>query len=180
VVDAYEESDDYPDAALGRKVIGAFYRTGGRVARHTGWAQRLLWRATLALFIGNLMLAGILYVDRGEVPGIYAGGAKLEDGATARATTDGLRIRSEPGREAGVVGLLALDQEVRITGRSEAFEDEIWWPVRATVDGASVNGYVAGGWLEPTGGPGDVWLNRAIDEVKSLPGKALDRMGITK
>lgn len=179
VVDTYEEI--FPESApgIGRKVAGAFYRTGGRVARHTGWAQRILWRATLALLIGNLMLAAILYIDRGEIPGIYAGGAKLESGGDARVLTDGLRLRDEPGRDAAVVGLLDLDQQVRITGDSEDFEDETWWPVRATVDGESVNGYVAGGWIEPVGGPGDVWLNRAIEEVKSFPGKLLDRIGIS-
>lgn len=163
----------------GRRLAGALYRGGGQIARHTGWLQRLLWRATIALFVGNLLLAGILYADRGEVPGVIAGGAQLRPGADARVLTDRLRLRAAPGRDADIIGLLAIDQQVRVTGASEDVDGEAWWPVIATVDGQSVAGYVSGGWIEPTGGPGEAWLNRAIDELESLPGKLLERIGIT-
>lgn len=178
VVDTYEEVFPVRGPGLARTVAGAFYRTGGRIARHTGWFQRLVWRATLALFVGNLLLAGILYVDRGEIPGVISGGVRLQSGGTARVTTDRLRLRVVPGRDAEVVGLLALDQKVEITGDSEELDNEAWWPIRAKIDGDTVNGYVAGGWIEPVSGPGDVWLDRAIDEAKSWPGRLLDRAGI--
>jgi predicted Ser/Thr protein kinase len=177
IVDTYEVEPE-PQRQIGRQVAGGLYRTGARVARHTGWLRRLMWRATIALLVGNVFLAGLLYADRGEVPGLIAGGAELRSGATARVTTDRLRLRSEPGRESGVLGLLALDQEVRVTGPAEQRDDEAWWPVRATLDGESLEGYVSGGWLEPVGGPGKVWLQRAMDELETVPGRLLDEIGV--
>ncbi|MCC6792640.1 MAG: SH3 domain-containing protein, partial [Thermomicrobiales bacterium] len=162
----------------GRQVAGGLYRTGGRLARHTRWLQRIMWRAVIALLVGNVLLAGLLYADRGEVPGLIAGGAELSSGATARVTTDRLRLRSEPGRDSEVIGLLALEEEVRVIGSSEERDGETWWPVRATLEGQTVEGYVSGGWLEPVGGPGKVWLQRGLDELRKIPGWLLDEVGI--
>jgi hypothetical protein len=134
---------------------------------------------TIALLIGNIMLASLLYLDRGEIPGLISGDASLQAGADARVITDRLRLRGEPGRYASVIGLLALDQEIRVTGQSREVDGETWWPVQATIDGETLNGFVSGGWIDPIGGPGDAWLNRASDELTSLPGKLLDELGIS-
>jgi hypothetical protein len=53
-------------------------------------------------------------------------------------------------------------------------DGERWWPVRASIDDRQVEGYVLAGWIEATGGPGDAWLNRALDDLESLPGRVLD------
>ena len=178
IVETYDEL--FPERRREhRTATGALYRTGGRVARHTGWLRRVLWRVTIALLIGNVFLAGLLYINRGEVPGLVAGDASLQAGADARVMTNRLRLRAQPGRDAGIIGLLAQDQEIRVTGSSQDVEGETWWPVRATIDGETLSGYVASGWIEPVGGPGDAWLNRTADELKSLPGRFLDQLGVT-
>jgi predicted Ser/Thr protein kinase len=179
VLDTYEEIFPAKPEPAGWSMLGALYRTGGRIARHTGWLQRLLWRSAAAFLIGNILLAIILYADRGEIPGVYSTQGDLGPGSEARVTTDRLRIRFEPSRNADVVGLLALDQRVEITGEREQVEGEEWWPIAATVDGEAVEGYVAGGWLVSAKSPGDVWLERAIDEAKSWPGRLLDKAGVT-
>lgn len=162
--------------SVGGKVIGSFYRTGGRVARHTGWLQVILWRATLALFVGNLLLAALLYADRGEIPGVLAGEARMQRGATAVVATERLMLRAEPGRDSLILGVLVDDQRVRVTGDSLEEGGETWWPVRATVDGRTMDGYAAGDWLQATSSPKDVWLQRAKDEAASWPGRLLDRV----
>ncbi len=179
VVDTYEEIFPHPKPNVGRSAFGALYRTGGRIARHTGWIQRLLWRSTIALLVGNLLLAVILYADRGEIPGVYSTNGQLRVGAEAIVTTDRLRIRTVPGRDADVVGLLSIDQIVEVTGDAVQVDGEEWWPIEATIEGEFIDGYVAAGWIKSTDKPGDVWLQRAIDEAKSWPERLLDRVGLT-
>jgi hypothetical protein len=128
--------------------------------------------------IGNLLLAGILYVDRGEIPGIYSGGATIQAGASASVNTERSRLRSQPGQDSGIVGLLSIDQIVEVTGSSESVNGNLWWPVTAEIDGVSVDGYVSAQLLDPVDGPGDIWLKRATDEVRSWPGRLLERVGI--
>jgi hypothetical protein len=120
----------------------------------------------------------LLYADSGEIPGLVAGGTSLRVGANARVTTDGLNLRADPGRDAVVIGRLTIDQEVRVTGPSREVDGEAWWPVRAVIDSEPFNGFVAGGWIEPVGGPKDVWFNHAVDEVKSWPDRLLEEIGI--
>lgn len=179
IVDTVEE-ELAPPRQPGLQLGGRLYRTGGRIARRTGWLQRFTWRVTTALLVGNVFLAGLLYVDRGEVPGLIAGSAELRAGADARVTTDRLRLRAEPGRDAGVLGLLALGQEIRVTGGAEERDGEFWWPVRAEIDGTALDGYVAGGWLEPVDGPGEAWLQRALDELEKIPSRLLDELDIAR
>jgi tRNA A-37 threonylcarbamoyl transferase component Bud32 len=177
VVGTYEEV--FPAAKRPRKTpLHALYCLVGRLLRRTGKLQQFLWRATVALLVGNVLLAGLLYADRGEVPGLIAGGTSLQADANARVTTDGLNMRADPGRDAAVIGRLAIDQEVRVTGPSQKVDGETWWPVRAVIDNEPFNGFVAGGWIEPVGGPKDVWFNRAVDEVKSWPDRLLEEIGI--
>lgn len=164
-----------PEPARSRRTVGGvLYRTGGRMARHSGPLRRAMWRATIALFVGNLLLAGMLYLDRGEVPGLIADGGALVGAGEARANTDRVRVRSGPGRENDIVGLLALDQTVRLTGEKLAANGEEWWPVEATIDGFAVSGYVSAQLLDISAGPGHVWWRDAVDEVSSWPGRAVD------
>jgi predicted Ser/Thr protein kinase len=177
VIDTYLENERAlqeranGSVGFGGRVAGGFYRTGGKIARHTGWLQRTLWRATLALLVGNIMLAALLYVDRGEIPGVYANDTVLHAGGTAHVTTADLRLRDQPGRESDILGELAEGQSVAITGQAVDTGGEVWWPVRATVDGVATEGFVAGGWIAPEQSPKEVWLQRAKDEVETWPGK---------
>ena len=178
IVDTHEEV--FQDAApgIGRQVVGAFYRTGGRVARHIGWFRGILWRATLALLVGNLLLAAILYIDRGEIPGLYSGGVSIQSGNDAVVNTDRSRLRVQPGQDAEIVGLLALDQRVEVTGDAELVNGSEWWPIRTDIEGRQSEGYVSGQLLDPVDGPGDRWLKRALDDVSTWPGRLLDQVGI--
>lgn len=178
VEEELEEPDPSPSRRR-RSVSSAVYRTGGRVARHTGGVQRLLWRITAALLVANVMLAGMLWLDRGEIPGITAVSAGVQPGGEARVATSELRLRAEPGRGSAVLGVLELDTEVMVRERPVTVEGEQWWPVSVSIDGQLTTGYVSGEWLEPVGGPGDAWVRRAIDEVESWPGRLLDRIGAT-
>lgn len=176
VVATHDEIFPRPRRSAVSAVARSFYRTGGKMARHTGPLRRLLWRATLALLAGNLLLAGILYLDRGEVPGVYRGEVELARGVRAEVMTDGLRLREAPGRNAAVAGTLALGQNLEILGDPVTAEGEPWWPVVAVIDGVEVDGYVAGNWIRPTGGPGEAWAQRAIAGIETWPGRALDRL----
>ena len=160
-----------------RAVGGGLYRTGGRVARRTGGLQRLLWRLALAFLVGNLLLAVLLYVDRGEVPGLIAGEATLGPGATARVTTDESRLRGGPSTDDEILVLLPLDQAVEISAAAETVDGERWWPVTADIDGVAYEGYVADGLLRPAS-RGEAWIDRAIERAKAVPNDLLERLGV--
>jgi len=141
------------------------YEAGGRAARRAASLRRRLWQAVAALLLANLLLAGALVLARGELPGLYAPAAELRPGATARAIADDLLVRAGPSFAAPAIGQLAAGTRVELTGEPIAADDESWWPVAASVDGVPLEGYTAGGWLEPVRPPAPLERLRA-----ALPG----------
>ncbi|MGI8477347.1 MAG: serine/threonine protein kinase [Thermomicrobiales bacterium] len=179
VVDAHREREFAADGNsrfVARRLGSAVYRTGGRAARHTGWLQRLLWRSMLAVAVGNALLAGLLYVQRGEIPGILPGSASLASGNLARVTTDRLRLRAAPGRSSEVIESLPLGQRVTITGGTRSVEGEDWLPVRVGSGNSARDGYLVSTWLQAERRTGMTRLDSLVDRGKSIPNSVLDRL----
>ncbi|MGH2531991.1 MAG: serine/threonine protein kinase [Thermomicrobiales bacterium] len=162
-------------SSLTRRAAHSVYRTGGKTARRSGGLRRLMWRATAAFALLNLMLALAIFVRDGEVPGI-GGGEGLGPGDRARVVTDGLRVRAAPGVFSAQIGLVSAGDELVVTGEAEMVDGEPWWPVASAGDGASVDGYVWGGGLEPRSDGVFDAVRDTVDDLTSLPGRAQDRV----
>jgi predicted Ser/Thr protein kinase len=173
VIDTHEIAADEEKArtSLGSRIGASSYRLGGEVARRTRWLQPRLWRLVLALAIGNVFLAGLLYFNTGEVPGLYAHPLVIERGGMATVATDQLRLRAEPGQDGTVLFMMPAGSHVAVVGGPESVGGETWWLVHYQANGQSMTGYVSGAWLTPERPSG-------LDRLKNLANDGLDRLGI--
>lgn len=103
----------------------------------------VFWRLILALLVVNLLLAGVLYVQRGEVPGIIeANNAALAMGDTTTVAVDGLNLRADAGMTAASMATLAKGQEVYLRDMPLQIDGETWWPVTVGNPADGLDGYV--------------------------------------
>lgn len=150
--------------------VAKAYGAAGRRIRHANRLRRQLWRLVIAVALANLILAGLLYFDRGSIPGIYSGAATLQEGGEAVVTVSGLNFRSAPGTAAP--SIMALDEGVRLTltGPVVPIESERWWPASIAFENERLAGYVWEGGIAPTKETGRTWLERevrgAIDRIE--------------
>jgi serine/threonine-protein kinase len=173
VIDTHEIEPEPEERrpGLGARAGASIYRLGGEAARRTIWLQRMLWRAVLAVAVGNLLLAGLLFFNNGEVPGVYASSPRLVTGGHARVATDQLRLRASPGPDGSVLDLLPLGLSVSLVDGPTARGGESWWLVTCAPGGEQETGYVSGDWLTPAKMTG-------TQRLKSLANDALDGLGL--
>lgn len=105
---------------------------------------RFLWKLVAILALGNLLLAGLSWLDRGAIPGVYVPEPAIEDATHVRVTADLLNVRAEPDEGAIVIGQLQEGNRVAVTGDPA----DGWVPVTYTFDGQDVDGWVAAEHVE--------------------------------
>jgi serine/threonine protein kinase len=160
-----ETHADDIDEPRGPSVIRRSYRAGGRKLRSASRLRRQLWRFVIAFAFANLVLAAMLYFDRGSIPGIYNGSAVLESGAEAVVTISGLNFRTSPGIDATSILTLDLGMSVTLTGPVIERGGERWWPAAIQYDGERLDGYLWEGGIEPVGETGRTQLERRFREL---------------
>ncbi len=102
-----------------------------------------LWRLIVALLVVNLLLAGVLYIQRGEIPGIIdANDTALAVGDTTTVAVDGLNLRANAGMTAVSMATLAEGQEVYLRDAPVQIDGETWWPVTVGNPADGLDGYV--------------------------------------
>lgn len=159
--------------SLSRRAAAGLYRVGGKAARRSGGVRRVLWRATVAFALLNLMLALVLLVREGAVPGL-GGGQELGPGVEAQVITDGLNIRAAPGVFSARIGVAGAGDVLEITGEQLMVGDEPWWPVIFASDGERLAGYTWGGGLEARDNGVVGGVRRVVRDLKALPGRVED------
>ncbi|MGH2562382.1 MAG: serine/threonine protein kinase [Thermomicrobiales bacterium] len=167
--------DEAARSSLSRRAAHGLYRTGGKAARGSSGLRRLMWRATVAFALLNLLLALAIMMRDGDLPGL-GGGEELGAGDRARVITDGLRIRASPGVFSPQIGLASAGDELDVTGEPEMFDGEPWWPITYEYDGEAVDGYVWGGGLEARRDGVLDAVRDAVDDVTALPERAEERV----
>jgi len=142
-------ADAWPPASMAparrgliRRFLGLPYRVGGRLVRRTGWLRRLVGRLAFVVLLANVALAGAVWAVRGP-DALLGRTAELGTGATARVVADVYTVRADPGLDAGPLATLPLGARLEVTGSPEAVDGLAWWPVRTTVEGESIDGYIA-------------------------------------
>lgn len=148
-------SPDPPVAHTARESIvvptytqNASSRPRGRplIVRLLNPLRPILWRLVMALLVVNAMLAAVLYVQRGEVPGlISANNHALSVGETTTVAVEGLNLRADAGMSSPSMATLALGQEVYLRADPVQVEGETWWPVTIGNPQDGLDGYV---WAE--------------------------------
>jgi serine/threonine-protein kinase len=131
----------------------------------------LLWRLIVALVVVNALLAAVLYVQRGEIPGIIsASNSTLEVGETTTVTVDGLNLRADAGMTSVSMVTLAQGQEVYLRAEPTQIDGETWWPVTVgdPIDG--LDGYV---WAEGL----DMGSQTIRERIDIGIDNAVDRLG---
>lgn len=127
------------------------------------WARRQLRSVRRVLLVFAMLMAIVLAFP------LYAPPATdlllgFLPGVNTRVTSDQLNLRVEPSINSGVVAQLERNQRLRVTGlpeRSRIGDDvNLWWPVKVNMNGTSVSGWVADGYIHRT------WLmDRAVGVV---------------
>jgi len=134
-----------------------------------------LWRLILALVVVNALLAGVLYVDRGEIPGIIsASDTELSSGDTTSVAVNGLNLRADAGMTSASIATLALGQEVYLRDESVQIDGETWWPVTVGDPSNGLDGYVWAAGLNQGNQTIreriDIGIDNAIDRVREKVG----------
>ncbi|MCO5221003.1 MAG: serine/threonine protein kinase [Thermomicrobiales bacterium] len=111
--------------------------------RLTNPLRPFLWRLVLALFVVNVLLAAVLYIQRGEIPGIIsAEDTSLSAGETTTVLVDGLNLRSAPSMSSASMGVLSAGQQVYLRDAPVEAGGETWWPVTIGNPADGLDGYV--------------------------------------
>jgi serine/threonine-protein kinase len=140
-----------------------------------GPLRPFIWRLILALIVVNLLLAGALYVQRGEIPGIVsAGGAELRSGSNATVAVDGLNLRTDAGMASPSIGTLSAGQTVYLRGEPVLIDGASWWPVTVGNPSDGLDGYVWENGLEhgkqTIRDRIDIGIDNAIDRIREKVG----------
>lgn len=137
----------------------------------------MLWRLVFALLLVNLILAAVLYVQRGEVPGIISAEkvSELVAGDTTTVAVDGLNLRTGAGMTSASMAILSAGQEVYLRGEAVTIDGESWWPVTVGNPADGLDGYVWGAGLNQGGNQTirdriDQGIQNAIDDFKEKLG----------
>ena len=140
-----------------------------------GPLRPVIWRLMLALLVLNLLLAGVLYIQRGEIPGlISAGTTELTIGQNATVAVDGLNLRMDAGMASSSIGTLSAGQTVYLRGEPVTIDGDRWWPVTVGNPDDGLDGYVWENGLEQgtqtIRNRIDIGIDNAIDRVREKIG----------
>ncbi len=120
------------------------------------WLQKELRNARKAVVVFLLLVSMVLGAP-------LVGGSVMMDwllgavpGSTTEVVDGNWYLRASPRTESEIRALLMQGSEVRVTGAPTIVDGEVWWPVRAEVDGQGFSGWAHDNGLQRT------WLmNRA-------------------
>lgn len=158
-----------------RALSAPVYRKPPLLLRMFGPLRPIIWRLVLALIVVNLLLAAVLYVQRGEIPGIIsAGTTALASGQEATVAVDGLNLRTDAGMSASSIGTLSAGQTVYLRGEPITIDGDHWWPVTVGNPDDGLDGYVWENGLQQAKqtirNRIDVGIDNAIERVRGKIG----------
>lgn len=132
------------------------------VLRVLGPVRPLLWRLVMALLVVNLLLAAVLYVQRGEVPGLIdSASSSLAPGNEIAVAVDGLNLRDAAGMDAPSIATLAAGTQVYLRGEPVMVDGDRWWPVTVGNPADGLDGWVWEQGLEQ----GSSTIRQRIDDA---------------
>lgn len=162
------DGDDIPEVEpLHASTARRLYRSGGRFARRSRRAKRLLWRVVAILLLANMLLALILMAKEGP-SALVERFLAVAPGTSTQVITDTLNMRTFPGTDSPVVLVLNAGDDVKITGLSQEDEQGRWWPVEWKQGGETDEGWVWEGGLQPNAWAGRLsWMQGIADGVNN-------------
>ncbi len=160
-----------------RRMASGAYRLGGKAARRSGWLRWRLWRLTVVVALGNLMLALLLALLRGPTS-LLPINPVLAAGGEARVVLQDLQLRSGPGLDAHPVWLLDAGDRLTLRDKPEIADGMTWWPVQTDQGDIEMTGYVWEGGISPTKGNRPAWVDDWIDRGRDQIEDLRDRVGV--
>lgn len=171
-----ESMSEEPRQTRQRTKWDAVYAYGGRAAKRTGRLRYLLWRLTLVLLVGNLLLGTVLLV-RGGPNALVERFLAVAPNASTEVIVDELNVRSSPDVNAPIIGVLPRGQKVHVTGLSVTTDTNQYWPVDVNVGGQAYSGWVWDGGLAPNMWTGRLsWVQGIVSQVHGV-GRRINDLG---
>ncbi len=144
------------------------WRIGGRFARRTRRFHGALWRLVLVFALGNALLGLVLMVRDGP-SALVERFLSVAPGATTEVSVERLNLRTSPGVESDVIGVLDMGDEVSVTGLSTTADGERWWPVEVEADGETMQGWVWDEGLQPNAWTGRLsWVQGIVERGQRI------------
>jgi serine/threonine protein kinase, bacterial len=145
------------------------------LVRALGPLKPLLWRLVAVLLLVNLLLAVVLYIQNGEIPGLIdSGNRPLAIGNEATVAVDGLNLRTGAGMGAASIGILSAGTTVYLRGEPVTIDGDRWWPVTIGNPSDGLDGYVWENGLvrgnETIRERIDLGIDNAIEQVRDKIG----------
>lgn len=172
-------SSDPIDTATPARVATTWdrvYAAGGRAAKRSGRFRYLLWRMTLVLLVGNLLLGTVILV-RGGPEALVERFLSIAPNTTTKVVVEELNLRPQPSVDTSVLAVLVEGQNVQVTGLSQSEGEFTFWPVEVEVDGQRMNGWVWDGGLAPNVWTGRLgWMQGVVEQARSV-GDSINRAG---
>jgi len=128
---------------------GSLHRLAGRLPHQAAAIRRGLWRWVVAVGVVDALLAAVLFLTQGAIPGLYEPAATPAPGTTASVVIDDLRLRDGAGLATTARLALAAGERVTVTGAPVPGDGHTWLPITRDQDGATVAGFVAAEGLAP-------------------------------
>ena len=167
---------DEPRQTRQRTKWDTIYAFGGRAAKRTGRLRYLLWRLTLVLLVGNLLLGTVLLV-RGGPNALVERFLAVAPNASTEVIVDELNVRSSPDVIAPIIGVLPRGQKVHVTGLSVTTDTNQYWPVDVNIGGQTYSGWVWDGGLAPNMWTGRLsWMQGIVGTMQGI-GRRLNNLG---
>lgn len=136
----------------------------------------LVWRLIAAFLLVDLLLAGVLYIQRGEIPGIISAQSKeLAAGTHATVAVDGLNLRMDAGMSAPSIGTLSAGDRVYLRGEPVTVDGDRWWPVTAGHPSDGLDGFV---WENGLRQPDQTIRDRIDREIGDVIDQIRGKIGV--
>jgi predicted Ser/Thr protein kinase len=161
--------DDLPELQEDRAgTLERMYRQGGRLARRSRRLRRGLWRIFFVVLLGTLMLGMALAIRQGP-EALVQRFLSVAPGTETTVLVDRLNLRSGPGIDAPLLGVIPEGTTVKVTGLSETSGDYRFWPIETEIDGVQVDGWVWEGGLHANAWTGRLgWMQDIVERVQDV------------
>lgn len=173
--DDVDDDGELPELREDRAgAVERMYRSGGRLARRSRRARRLLWRLFFVMVMGTLLLGLVVFLQQGP-EALFEDILSVAPGTETEVSVDRLNVRTGPSPDAQLLGVIPEGSSVRVTGLSETTGDFTYWPVETMINDTAVAGWVWDGGLVANAWTGRMsWMQNVVEDARDARNSVID------